>query len=365
MVKKLRVMVLFGGRSGEHEVSLQSAASVIDALDKEKYEVLPIGITKKGRWLAGTTPTEVIEKDFKEDLIPVCLPADPNYNGLLVLEQKGTENESFFEQPIDVVFPVLHGPYGEDGTVQGLLELANLPYVGGGVLGSSVGMDKILMKTVFAMYGFPQAKYLGFLRSQWRENQEKVFGEIEKQIGYPCFVKPANLGSSVGISKARDQAELIKAIDEAIKYDRRFVVEENINGREIELSVLGNDDPKASLPGEIIPCNDFYDYDAKYLAADSKLEIPVKLPQEKIHELQELAIAIFKAIDCAGMGRVDFFLKEDGQILVNEINTIPGFTKISMYPKLWEATGLKYQDLLDELIQLAIKRHQEKNAFGI
>ncbi|MFA5537061.1 MAG: D-alanine--D-alanine ligase family protein, partial [Bacillota bacterium] len=350
--------VLYGGRSGEHEISLQSAASVIHALDKKKYEVLPIGINKEGRWLAGTAPSEVISRGFRDDLIPVCLPADPTYKGLIALERERDGKALNLGKKIDVVFPVLHGPFGEDGTVQGLLELAGIPYIGGGVLGSSLGMDKILMKTVFAQHNFPQADYLGFLKSDWLDEQQKISKRVEGQIGYPCFIKPANLGSSVGISKAGSQKEFIQGVNLAFEYDRKVVIEENIVGREIEVSVLGNDQPKASLPGEIIPCNEFYDYEAKYLAQGSQLIIPAVLAEEKILEFQKLAVAVFKAIDCAGMARVDFFLRDNGQVLVNEINTIPGFTQISMYPKLWEATGLKYQALLDKLIQFAINRHQ-------
>lgn len=361
MAEKLRVMVLFGGRSGEHEVSLQSSASVIDALDKNKYEILPVGITKEGSWLVGTTPAKVLEQGFEDDLLPVTLAVDPNYQRLVALSEAG-EYEAELSKPIDVVFPVLHGTYGEDGCVQGLLELANLPYVGGGVLGSSAGMDKILMKRVFAQVGLSQAKFLGLLRQEWEEDPEGTLDCVEEAIGYPSFVKPANLGSSVGISKVRNREELAKAINDAAGYDRKIIVEENIDGREIELSVLGNDEPAASVPGEVIPCNEFYDYEAKYLADDSELIIPAKLPEEVVAKLQRLAVEVFKAVDCAGMARVDFFVtKDDQQVLVNEINTIPGFTKISMYPKLWEASGLPYSELLDRLIELAIERHQEKN----
>lgn len=354
-------MVLFGGRSGEHEVSLQSSNSVINALDKEKYEVVPVGITKEGRWLLGSTPERVLAEGFTGDLLPVTLSVDPTVPGLIPLANSG-EYKSLLAGEIHVVFPVLHGTYGEDGCVQGLLELANLPYVGGGVLGSSVGMDKIMMKKVFAQHGFPQARFIGFLRKEWLEKPERVLEQIEEEIGYPCFVKPANLGSSVGISKATDREGLTKAIDLAAKYDRKLVVEENIVGREIELSVLGNDEPQVSVPGEIVPCNEFYDYEAKYLADDSELIIPADLPKNTVAELQRLAAEVFKAIDCAGMARVDFFVGRDNkQIWINEINTIPGFTRISMYPKLWEASGLPYSKLLDRLIELALERHREKN----
>lgn len=360
MTGKLQVMVLFGGRSGEHEVSLQSSASVMEALDKNKYDILPIGITKEGRWLFGTDPRRVLAQGFTDDLVPVCLAADPTQPRLVSLAPTDQPIPAL-EKTIDVVFPVLHGTFGEDGTLQGLLDLASLPYVGGGVLGSAVGMDKILMKSVFAYHGLPQAKFLGYLRQDWEEEPQRILDEIETAIGYPCFVKPANMGSSVGISKAFTRKELTQALTEAAQYDRKLIVEENIKGREIEISVLGNDRPQASVPGEIIPCNEFYDYEAKYIDDDSELIIPAELPQELIARLQEMAIQVFQAVDCAGMARVDFFVTEEGNILVNEINTIPGFTQISMYPKLWEATGLAYGDLLDGLIQLALARQEEKN----
>ncbi|HHX51795.1 MAG TPA: D-alanine--D-alanine ligase [Clostridia bacterium] len=359
MGKRLRVLLLFGGRSGEHEVSLQSAASVLNALDKNKYEVVTVGITKEGHWLAGITPAEVLEKGFGHSSYPVVLQPDPTRTGLLSLDRgKGGKG---LEETIHVVFPVLHGTYGEDGCVQGLLELAGLPYVGSGVLGSALAMDKLLMKTVFARHGFPQARFTGLLRREWQQVPGKVISRLEEEIGYPCFVKPANLGSSVGISKANNRKELERALTEAALYDRKIIVEENIEGREIELSILGNDVPEVSVPGEIIPSNEFYDYEAKYLSDSSKLVIPADLPSPVVARLQELAAEAFLALDCAGMVRADFFVRQsDNQVLINEVNTIPGFTRISMYPKLWEASGLKYPDLLDRLIQLALERYQEK-----
>lgn len=368
MSKKKRVVVLFGGRSGEHEVSLNSAATVIAALDKEKYEVVPVAITREGRWLAGVTPTQVMVGADRDKLSwpdtpggsePVFLPADPNFRGLAVL---GKERPGEVAGDVDVVIPILHGTYGEDGTVQGLLELANVPYVGAGVLGSALGMDKVLMKTVLAQHGLPQARFISCLRGDWESDPEAMISSVEQNLGYPCFIKPANLGSSVGITKARQRDELVRGMDLAARYDRKIIVEEFIKAREVEVSVLGNDDPVASLPGEIIPLKEFYDYEAKYVDGLSNLIVPADLPKETITRLQELAVAVFSALDCAGMARVDFFIRQpDGEVLVNEINTIPGFTKFSMYPKLWEASGIAYRELLDRLIDLAIQRHKDKN----
>lgn len=354
---KLRVVVLFGGRSGEHEVSLQSAASVIAALDKKKYEVIPVGITKEGSWLAGVEPGQLAEKGQQEG-VPVALLADPTRKSLIRLGQGFGER---YLQEIDVVFPVLHGTYGEDGTIQGLLELAGIPYVGAGVLASSLGMDKALMKTVFARAGLPQARFWPCLRKDWEKNREAVIAEIEKRFAYPCFVKPANLGSSVGVSKAHDREELVEALELAAKYDRKMIVEEFIDAREVEVSVLGNDEPVASVPGEIIPLREFYDYEAKYVDGNSELVVPAQLPRDVVSVLQDFAVRAFKAVDCAGMARVDFFLtRPEGRVLVNEINTIPGFTRFSMYPRLWEVSGLSYPQLLDRLIELARERHREK-----
>lgn len=363
MSEKLRVAVLFGGRSGEHEVSLNSAASVISALDPDKYHIIPIGITKEGSWRAGVGPQEVLEKGgFGPDSFAVTLIADPTKQGLVKISSAGETIVPWEELAIQVVFPVLHGTFGEDGTIQGLLELANIPYVGAGVAASAVGMDKILMKTVFAQHGLPQASYLPVLRKNWEQSPQQVVQKVEKELGYPCFVKPANLGSSVGITKAQNQEELQKAMDLAAKYDRKIIVEEHINAREIEISVLGNDEPQASIPGEIVPSNEFYDYEAKYLDGKTQLIIPAQLPPETVQEMQQLAVRAFKAIDCAGLARVDFFLTKDtGRVLVNEINTIPGFTIHSMYPKLWEASGIPYSQLVDRLIELALERHADKN----
>ncbi len=361
MGDKKRVAVLFGGRSGEHEVSLNSAESVMAALDKDKYEVIPVGITREGRWLAGVTPEGMrgrgAEGGGDGGAAAVFLPADPGVRKLVALDGSCRESGE-----VDVVFPVLHGTCGEDGTVQGLLELAGIPYVGAGVLGSSLGMDKILMKTVLAQHGLPQARFRPCLRSAWEKHPDSIAAEVEEKIGYPCFIKPANLGSSVGVSKVNNRGELTGAMDLAAEYDRRIIVEEFIDAREVEVSVLGNDEPAASLPGEIIPLKEFYDYEAKYVDGLSELVIPADLPRETVARLQELAVTVYKALDCAGLARVDFFLRrEDGGVLVNEINTIPGFTRFSMYPKLWEATGISYRDLLDRLIHLAMERHRDRS----
>jgi len=353
-----RVVVLYGGRSGEHEVSVNSAASVIEALDGERYEVIPVLITREGRWLAGVEPARALAGGGIRG-VPVTLPVDPARRELMPVDGKGPG-----EVPagsIDVVLPVLHGTFGEDGTVQGLLELAGIPYVGAGVMASAVGMDKVIMKAVLGQHGLPQVRYKHCLRRDWERDREAVLGEME-QLGYPCFVKPANLGSSVGISKARNREELVRALDLAAAYDRKIIVEEFVDAREIEVAVLGNDYPAASLPGEIIPRNEFYDYEAKYTEGRSELVIPAALPPETMLEIQKLAVRVFRALDCAGLARVDFFLRrKDGAVLVNEINTIPGFTRTSMYPKLWEATGIPYGDLLQRLIDLALERYEDKN----
>ncbi|MGE5557963.1 MAG: D-alanine--D-alanine ligase [Bacillota bacterium] len=354
---KSKICVIYGGRSGEHEVSVQSAASVIDAINSDKYEVIPIGITKNGKWAPGVSPRALIQQgslEVKEN------GAMENITGALMASNR-REVLPILDTEVNVVFPVLHGPFGEDGTIQGLLELADIAYVGGGVLASALGMDKIVMKMIFQANGIPVGDFLFYTRKQWEQNPEKITAEISKKIGLPCFIKPANLGSSVGISKAHNHAEIRRSMDFAARYDRKIIVEAFIKGREIECSVLGNDDPIASVPGEIVPCAEFYDYEAKYIANDSKLIIPAALSPELTAEVQDLAVCAYKAIDCAGMARVDFFLCADGKVFVNEINTIPGFTKISMYPKLWEASGLPYTELINRLIELALERKNDKD----
>jgi D-alanine-D-alanine ligase len=345
-MKRIRVGVIFGGRSGEHEVSLRSAESVLKALDRSKYDVIPIAITHEGRWLSSKDalallpPKEAIQQTLTAGL-PISLPAEPREQGV-----------------VDVVFPVLHGTYGEDGTIQGLLELANVPYVGAGVLGSAVGMDKDVMKRLLRDAGLPIGDY-------WTLRRAEIISFVETHYGklpYPVFVKPANLGSSVGITKVNGPAELRQALEIAAEYDRKILVERGIDGREIEVSVLGNDDPIASVPGEIIPSREFYDYEAKYIDENSELLIPAPLDDQQTCEAQRLSVETFKVLECSGMGRVDLFLeRETGKFYVNEINTIPGFTTISMYPKLWEASGISYPELIDRLIALAIERHAEKN----
>ena len=359
-MNKIRVGLIYGGRSGEHEVSVLSANSVLLAIDQDKYEVFPIGITKEGRWIPGQSPSPLVEsRDLQVRLLN---KGDENDNYQLATLSNNQGNLlAGLRDRVDVIFPVMHGPFGEDGTIQGLLELAGIPYVGGGVLASAVGMDKVIMKMLFQQNGLPVGDYLFYLRNDLESNSGAIFLEIEKKLGYPCFVKPANLGSSVGISKAHDREELKRALHYAAEYDRRIIVEKMLSGREIECAVLGNDEPKASVPGEIMPCAEFYDYEAKYVLDDSKLEIPAALPEEITTKVQDYAVRAFKAIDCAGLGRVDFFVDEKaGAIFVNEINTIPGFTRISMYPKLWEASGIDYTDLIDRLLGLALGRYQDK-----
>ena len=345
-MKTIRVGLIFGGRSGEHEVSLRSAESILRAIDRAKYEVVPIGITHEGRWLAATNALAMLPaKDQIQRVLsdgePITLPAEPAGQRIA-----------------DVIFPILHGTYGEDGTIQGLLELANVPYVGAGVLGSALGMDKDVMKRLLREAGLPIVDY-------WTVRKSDLDSFLQSHIArlpYPVFVKPANLGSSVGITKVHAAEELPAALATAAEYDRKIVVEQGVDAREIELSVLGNDDPIASLPGEIIPSREFYDYKAKYIDENSRLLIPAPLEAIQTNDAQRLAIAAFKVLECSGMARVDLFLERTtGKFYVNEINTLPGFTSISMYPKLWETSGISYPELIDRLIRLAIERHAEKN----
>jgi D-alanine-D-alanine ligase len=353
--KRLRVGVIFGGRSGEHEVSLVSAASVIRALDPAKYEAVPIGIAKDGRWLVGSPAQKMLPEVLKSGQ-HVTLPADPGSATLVPLDGKPSPSLG-----LDVVFPVLHGTYGEDGTVQGLLELTGLPYVGSGVTGSAVGMDKDMAKRLFRQEGLPVGDFVAVLRSEWESSRKKVLKMLQKKFRFPVFVKPATLGSSVGMTKAHDAKELAKALDFAAEFAMKIVIEKSIRGREIELSVLGNDTPKASIPGEIIPHREFYDYAAKYLEEGTRLIIPAKLSKAQVKKFQQYAVRAFRCLECRGMARVDFFLeKPSGRIYINEVNTIPGFTSISMYPKLWEASGLSYRELIDQLIELALAEHREK-----
>ncbi|MDQ7092730.1 D-alanine--D-alanine ligase [Desulfosporosinus sp. PR] len=355
---KIRVVLLFGGRSGEHEVSLNSARSIYRAIDRNRYDVETIGINKQGQWFWGVLPQDVLEKGFPEtgQALQVTLAVDPSKPRFIALDGSPLPDEGRF----DVIFPVLHGPYGEDGTLQGLLEMANVPYVGSGVLGSSLGMDKDRMKVVFLDKQLPLARYITLLRSDYFNDQEAWVKDIEAKIGYPCFVKPANLGSSVGISKAHHRTELMEALNVAAAFDRKLVVEENITGREIEVAVLGNDQPQASLPGEILPAEEFYSYEAKYSDIGSSLKIPAPLDESVVQRLRGMAIEAFRAVEASGLGRVDFFVTDKNEIVLNEINTLPGFTEISMYPKLWEATGISYSNLIDQLINLGLERYKDK-----
>jgi D-alanine-D-alanine ligase len=360
MAKKIRVGVIFGGRSAEHEVSIVSAASVIGALDKKKYDVLPIGITPEGRWLSSAKALELLKQRADVENLPEhILVPDPRKQGLVELKDSSAQ---LTPQRIDVAFPVLHGTYGEDGTIQGLFELADIPYVGSGVLGSAVGMDKVVQKQLLRQAKIPITPDVWFLLHEFVENSKKIVGLIERKLHYPCFIKPANLGSSVGISKAHNRKELIEAIRLAGEFDLKILVERSVeNAREIECSVLGNNQPIASVPGEIVPSNEFYDYDAKYVDGKSTAVIPAPLPKTVIAKIQKFSVESFRALDCAGMARVDFLVaRKNNAIFLNELNTIPGFTSISMYPKLWQASGLSYADLLDQLVQLAIERHKSR-----
>ncbi|HKU28109.1 MAG TPA: D-alanine--D-alanine ligase [Candidatus Sulfotelmatobacter sp.] len=389
-MKKLRVGILFGGRSGEHEVSLLSASSVLNSIDKDKYDVVPIGITKEGRWLTAehaqnllTGKLKIEPRNLRAGDPEITEPAAVLHQGEAVIVPPEPVNRERGIVPfqtdavpmrraadrainVDVIFPVLHGTFGEDGTIQGLLELADIPYVGAGVLGSAAGMDKDVMKSLFIAAGIPIVKHVTILRGAWEKDRKKVEKLVSTKLRYPVFVKPANLGSSVGISKAHDRKELGPAIEEAAKFDRKIVIEEGVGGknnkaREIECSVLGNDEPVASIPGEIVPIKEFYDYDAKYLDEGSRLIIPAKLSKTQIKKVQEMAVQAFKAVDCSGLSRVDFLMDpKTGKLYLNEINTMPGFTSISMYPKLWAASGLEYSELIDRLIQLGIERHADK-----
>jgi D-alanine-D-alanine ligase len=386
--RKIRVGVIFGGQSGEHEVSVLSAQSVMRAMDPTRFTVVPIGISKQGQWLttgdplaaltgglmtmpkllAGDAPVGVYQQTAPGEQLPLEISVAASDSAAADIPSRdlipGTREAGI--PAVDVIFPVVHGPLGEDGTLQGLLELADIAYVGAGVLASAVGMDKAVMKDVFKAHGLPVAPYLVFKRKEWEANPEQVMARIEREIGLPCFIKPVNLGSSIGISKAHTLPELDVALADAAQYDRKLVAEVAVpQAREIECSVLGNDDPIASVPGEIIPSREFYDYAAKYLddgAHASQLLIPAPLPADLAARVRDLALQAYRALDCAGMARVDFLLaRETGDLYVGEVNTIPGFTQISMYPKLWAATGIAYPELIERLIDLAVERHTDKH----
>jgi D-alanine-D-alanine ligase len=354
----VRVMVVFGGRSGEHEVSIASARAVADALHRSgRYEVFPVGITREGAWISSGDPMRELESRTREPA--GSPPLAYSQKSVAKLVSPASERLPVSLDDVDVVFPVLHGPYGEDGTIQGVLEIAGVPYVGSGVLASAAGMDKVTMKKIFAFHGLPQVRWLGLSRKEWEGNRKHRVGEIETALGYPCFVKPSNLGSSVGINKATNAGELEEALDAAAALDRRIIVEEGVDAREIEVSVLGNEEPEVSVPGEIIVTGqEFYDYEAKYTEGGMELNAPASLPEDAVTEVHRIARAAYTTIDAAGMARVDFFLERGtGRVLLNEINTIPGFTPTSVYPKLWAASGLPYEELLDRLIRLAFERH--------
>jgi D-alanine-D-alanine ligase len=352
--KRLRIGVLFGGRSGEHEVSLASAASVIRGLDPDKYEILPIGITKEGHWLIGSGAQKMLPEVLRTGQ-RVTLSADPTDAALVRLDGSGGG------QRIDVVFPVMHGTFGEDGTIQGLLDLAGLPFVGAGVLGSAIAMDKDVAKKLLQAAKIPVVPWVSIRRDEWERNENIITHQIEKEFPYPLFVKPATLGSSVGMTKVHSRQELAAALNLASEFAMKILVERAVNAREIEVSVLGNRDPQASVPGEIVPHREFYDYAAKYLEEGTKLLIPADLKPAQVKKFQHLAVLAFRALELSGMARVDFFLgKEGGKTYLNEVNTIPGFTSISMYPKLWEASGIPFPQLIDKLIELALEQHAEK-----
>ncbi|KRE68814.1 D-alanine--D-alanine ligase [Paenibacillus sp. Soil750] len=370
MSRKIRIGLIYGGKSGEHDVSLQTALAVMKAVDFTKYEITPFYISKKGEWRSGTPllgpaeSKEALTFSTEDAGAPASNALAPIFGGIQTkgdIAVSSITSAGAEDLGLDVVFPLLHGTFGEDGTIQGLLEMANIPYVGAGVLASAVGMDKVMMKKVFAQEGLPQCIFRHFTRTEWEKNRAYHLMELETAIGYPCFVKPANLGSSVGISKARNQEELIAAVAFAFQYDRKVIIEENIDAREIEVAVLGNDEPIASVVGEIVSSNEFYDYKAKYLDGKSAMIIPAEISQEVSDEVRALALRAFLAVDGSGLSRVDFFLgKIDQKIYINEINTMPGFTPFSMYPLLWQETGKPYKELLDDLIRLAIERHAAK-----
>ncbi len=361
MKKKCKVGIIFGGKSAEHEVSLQSAKNVIEAIDKDKYDIVLIGVNKKGRWLLSDNSKFLLNSENPK---LIKLNKEAGQNVALIPQSNGriaNLDTHQSDESIDVVFPILHGPFGEDGTIQGLLKLAHVPFVGANVLGSAVGMDKDVMKRLLRDAGIPVAKFLSI-----KEDNVPAYEEVIRNLGVPFFIKPANMGSSVGINKVKNEKDFGKAVREAFCYDRKILFEENIDGREIECSVLGNDDPIASVPGEVITNHDFYSYEAKYIDEHgATLDIPAKLPGEMIEKVRTLAIRTFKTLECEGLGRVDFFLKKNGDLFVSEINTIPGFTSISMYPKLWEASGISYTELIDRLIQLALERFEREQKLKI
>jgi D-alanine-D-alanine ligase len=370
MTDKIRLGVIYGGRSGEHEVSMRSARSVIEAADPEKYEVVPITINRDGRWLAPAESAALLPESARARLSdsaaggPLAIEVDPTGGGLL---RQGVEGGAVAGvRRLDVVFPVLHGTYGEDGTIQGLLEMAGVPYVGCGVLASSCGMDKVTMKTLFKQAGLPVCKYVWFLRGEWEREPALIHERVERELGFPCFVKPANLGSSVGVSRATDEETLVRAVNLAARYDRKIIVEEGLDAREIECAVMGNDDPRASLPGEYVVHDEqakFLDYTEKYSSTGHvEFVVPAPIHARLTRRIREMAVRAFKSVDGAGLARVDFFLTRGAnKLLVNELNTIPGLTDVSGFPKMWEASGVPFREVVDRLVELAFERHAEKS----
>ena len=370
MAKKLRVGVIFGGRSGEHEVSIRSAQAIVEAINRKKFDVVPIAISKEGKWLPPAQSIKLLPATVHE-LVPapatttgdVAILGDPSHKGLISLQAE--DSSSAVAEKLDVVFPALHGPFGEDGTLQGLLEMADVPYVGCGVLASSCGMDKVMMKSLFVQAGLPICKHIWFLRSQWKNDPAKILRKIKTELGFPCFVKPANLGSSVGVSRAKDKDSLVEAIDLAATYDRKIIVEEEVVGREIECAILGNDEPQASLPGEYVVYDEaarFLDYTEKYAnTGNVSFVVPAPLSKALTTKIQRMAIRAFQAVDGSGLARVDFFVtRKGGEVVINELNTLPGLTEVSGYPKMWEASGVSFDKLIEKLIELAFERHREK-----
>ena len=363
--RRLRVGVLFGGRSGEHEVSLESARAVMAALEQAGHEVVPIGITPEGRWLVGGDPLQALSSGTASGERAVTMLPEPGRTGLVPVNDREDALEPLAPGPVvgsvDLLFPVLHGTYGEDGTVQGLFELAAVPYAGAGVLGSALGMDKVVQKTLWRGLGLPVTDFVSVRRRDFELEPERILNELEASLGYPCFTKPANLGSSVGVSKATNRTELELGLQTASRYDAKLMVERGVDARELEVGVLGNDEPIASVVGEILPGAEFYDYRAKYLDSGSQAIIPADIPPEVAHAVQELAVRAFKAVDGSGLARVDFFLERNsGKLYLNEINTMPGFTRISMYPKLWEASGVPFDELVSRIAELGLERFGER-----
>ncbi|NCU17538.1 D-alanine--D-alanine ligase [Pallidibacillus pasinlerensis] len=349
---KRKLFLLYGGKSAEHQVSIRTAFAVMQALDFDKYEVTPVYITEEGQWVK----REALENPVKQLNDLIVKPTKEEQNSLTLFNNSAIISND--EPP--VIFPLLHGTNGEDGTVQGLLEVLNLPYVGNGVLASSAGMDKVIMKNIFAQAGLKQVDYVSALRHEWEQDKEKVYRRVEESLTYPCFVKPANLGSSVGINKCNDRTELEDAFVEAFQFDRKIIIEQGIEAREIEIGVLGNDEPQCSVVGEIVPKAEFYDYKAKYEDGNTALIIPADIPEETYETIKEMAIQAFKALDCSGLVRADFFVTKDGEVYINEVNTMPGFTPVSMFPLLWKHSGLEYSQLIDRLVELGLERYNEK-----